>query len=785
LIGSQDNNSAELVSHDSHARLSNRWFPAVPYALPRAPHFAGREELLAELSTWARAESDPDRVVALIAAGGTGKSVLMDKILTSLADYTTAGVFVWSFDANPQTEPFLRAACEYFFDKAPRETGGLLKCMQEGLRVGNLPHLLILDGIEAIQTSGDTGHLRGKLKDPLMKQLLCWIAAGHNTKAKILITSRFPLPELDQYRGQGFKSYNLADLDLPAARVVLRNRGVKGDNATLDVLAESVHRHALTLDVLGLYLVSFGESDPKNAPKFDLEAVTADIQGEGLNKVLTSYAAELPKKERDLLVRMSLFPGGISVEYLEFIVGAGGEIAGALIGSKQARLLSLLNGLKELGLVFISESKGSQTYTAHPFLRDFFRTLLGTLKAEQVFKIVRDKISFDLKESPEKPTTPKELDHYERVIEITRLAGDSKKAFDLYWHVLGNYHHLGNKVGNYDYGLRILSAFSTDGTPAKAGLTLPEKERANLVNDWGQFAKNRGDLSTARQAFATYREIYQSSADHQNLSVIRQNLADQQNLSACFDNLADVELAAGRWPEARNAAAAALRYVDPIQGDDSLRNSHALLATAFAGLGLLAKAKHHYAEATRLGKETMLYSFHGVRHAEFKLMLKDRNGARIQSEANLEKCRQQNWIRAAALCHTLLGRSNLPENQAQALEYLNEARAYANRSGDIEITLRCYHLAAEVARCERNFPAASAEAQDGIQLADLREFGRWSLDLRMELAKIHLETGDDPKLAIDLAEWVVKRSQEKDCQYAWGIADSLPLLCIAYARVND
>jgi tetratricopeptide (TPR) repeat protein len=756
-----------------NSRRLKSWRPAVVHPLQPAPNFAGREAILKNLSSWLITPNDPNHVVALVAAGGTGKTALVERVLSLLTNHSASGVFVWSFYENPQTEAFLRSACVYFLRKVQKQTGGLLERLQQGFRADNLPHLLVLDGLELVQATGTTGRIRGTLEDPLMRRLLRWLAVGQGTKAKALITSRFSLPDLEDWKDHGFLSLELDDLDPIAARYILRKRGVKGDDTALDTLTESVHRHALTVDVLGLYLHRFGDDDPKNAVKFNLKSFSNQQKAERLSKVLTSYAEKLPNEERDLLARLSLFPHGVSIEYLKFIVSAGKETAGTLVLCDQAKLLDMLESLRELGLVFLIKRWDGVTYTAHPFLRDFFRTLLDTTKPEQVHEAVRRNIASSLEERPSKnPTDPADLNRYERLIEVTRMAGESKKAFDLYWFGLGGYKHLGKVLGENARGLRILAAFSKNGSPDPNHLELPRSEHAPLITDWGLFAEQLGDLNLAREAFNFQIQIRQmNDRDYKNLSVAHQN--------AC-----EVELIANRLPAACEGAKQALRYAELADNNNGQVYAHAYLAMASYGMGLFKETRYHFGEATKIENVPMLFSRRGLFEAEFKLAIGNQAGAHIQTGANQKICSQNSWIDDVARCETLAGRCALPDGPQKAHLHLTAAREYASCTGDVEVTLRCYHLAAEIFRHEGNLPLAISEALDGVQLADSCGFGRWSLDIRIELARIYL-ANNEPAKAIEPAELVLKRSQDPECQYAWGIADSLYLLGIANALLGD
>jgi tetratricopeptide (TPR) repeat protein len=777
LANLKEQKSGTSTTQTSVLPSARAWKPAVLYPLQPAPHFEGRAELLAQLTKWATDPTDPARVVALVAAGGTGKTALAERALAELQSYTAAGVFVWSFYENPQTEAFLREACRYFTGVEFKETGGLLERLQQAL-TGDTPHLLILDGLERVQATGSTGRPRGELEDPLMKRLLRWLAAGLGTCAKALITSRFPLPDLADWRERGFQENHLHDLPLKAAFAVLRGWGVQGsDKQLLEAIRplqddQTKQVHAISVSVLGSYLGKLWDGDITKAPTFDRHDYAAsDPKAAKLTRILTSYAERLPDTERDLLARLSVFPRGVTVEILGYVI-ANKKVAGVLFRCTESRLLQLLEGLRDLGLVFRYETTQELTFTAHPFLRQFFETLHGVRDPKQIHEAVRAKLAPTLKERPEKkPTDPTDLDRYERLIEITRLAGQTQQAFDLYEYGLGQHEHLGMVLGDIARGLRILSTFAADGTPATAGLDLGKRVRSRLVNDWGLFAEKQGDLTTARQAFEIANEIDRRQSDDTNLSIDLQNLAQ-------------LELLAGRCPAAQTTAAAALTYAEQAKHERGRVNLHAFLAVALVGLGRLTEARYQFQAATKLGSQSQLFSYPAIWEAEFKLATGNRTAARSQTEANQTICRHNHWTRDNALCDTVLGRCALSDDPTQARTHLTAARAFASRSGNIDVTLRCYHLAAEITRHERDFSLAVTEAMNGIQLADSCGFGHYSIILRLELAQVHLAAGHFQDV-VEPAAKALEMSEHPECQYTWGIADGLHLLGVTHARLGD
>ena len=377
------------------------WQPLFCHALQPAQHFRGRTARLDELTRWLESPVTPDRVVSVVAAGGTGKTALVDKALHEANLPDRAGFFVWSFYEDPHTDAFLREAYVYFTGEKDAPTGGMLERLQMALS-GDLPHVLVLDGLERVQSEGGSKR-RGELEDLQLKRLVRALAGGV-TNARALVTSRFPLVDLENWNGAGHKAIVLDDLERAVALDVLRAWNVKGDDATLTRLIEPLnigsYYHALSVAVLGSFIGNFGSGDPARAPSFALEdAQEADPKARRLHRILDEYAKALTQSERALLARLALFPRGVKIEFLGWIAQAGRRVAGAILGQSDAQLASQLERLKQMGLVFRYETGAEVVYSAHPFLRDFFQTLLGT-KAENVHESVRAKLAPSLEERP-------------------------------------------------------------------------------------------------------------------------------------------------------------------------------------------------------------------------------------------------------------------------------------------------------------------------------------------------------------------------------------------------
>jgi hypothetical protein len=734
------------------ASRQNRGEIRIVHALQPAPHFHGREELVGDLGAWVSDLTSPDRVWSLVAAGGTGKTAVAERVVAGMKP-GEANVLVWSFYERPDTDAFLRECNQLFLGEDKGPAGGRLERLERGLRDGR-PHLIVLDGLERVQEDAGGGRVRGELSDQSLKLLLRAMAAGLG-RARALVTSRYPLVDLEPWTNRGYRDTSLDDLSPEAAVAVLRGWGVVGDDGALRAAAAQVGHHALSVAVLGSYLRSFASGRIEAIQEFDLDAVTGDDpRAAKLARVLAFYAEQLPEEERELLARLSVFPRGVTIDLLGVLVDAGGEVAGLLLNAKP-RLVVLMRSLWARGLVFQYRSDEAVTWTAHPFLRERFRNLLGC-PAERVFDVVAEALGTGLEKRPDtKPSDPTTLDRYERLIEATRLAGREQEAFDLLLNGLGAYSHLA-MLGEYERGYRILAAFSATGRPEDLGVAMALHQRAALANVLALFAQRLGRLAEA-QAIRRLDDGWLKS------------LAEPKETSMGLQHSSQVAFDLGRLAEARGFANDARNEAETTSDDLETKYSLAHRAIAAHALGDIAPARADFAAATELEGQS-LFSWRGSQHVRHHFDTGDIAAARALADHGLAKARAYGWNDEIAWFTVLLVRIDLAED-CDPTPHLDEIRAWTSRTGDMECIIEAHLLAARHLLALGDTQAALGEAETGLLHAVACGFGLLRIELLVALARIRLAWPDPPK-AIQAAREALDLAAHPDCGFAWGEADA-------------
>jgi hypothetical protein len=732
------------------------------HALQSAPHFSGRADLVAGLSAWVDDIASPDRVHALVAAGGTGKTAIIERVLQDLRKRWplpgAGSVLVWSFYEKPDADAFLRECAHLFLgeaDDAP--AGGRLERLLRGLRDGR-PHLMVLDGLERVQAEAGAGRVRGELEDHTLKLLLQALAAGLG-RSRALVTSRFPLTDLKDWQRRGVVETELSDLTPEAARQVLRGWGVRGGDEQLDAVARQVGRHALSVAVIGSYLHHFAEGRIEDAAGFKLDEVAGDDpKAAKLARVLAYYAEKLPAEERELLARLSVFPRGITLELLGVLLDAGGEVAGLLVNARP-RLALLLTRLKDRGLVFgYTSSDHTATWTAHPFVRERFAGLLGCPAAD-VFCVVAERLGQGLEQRPEnKPRETALLDRYEQAIEATRLAGREQEAFDLYWFGMGSYRNLYWRLGDYARGYRILNGFvPAPGDYARFGEGLTQRRRSIGLNELALYARLLGRLADA-QAMRAVDDGW------------KRDLDEPKQTSIGLQNTCDLALDLGRLPEALRAAETAVAEAKRAESQVDEMDSTAKRAIALHHAGRGDEADAAFAAATLLEHEPLLYSGNGRDQARQRLDLGDLAGCRAQVEAGQSIAERNEWNFELPGWQSLRARLALAE-AGDPRPQIAEMRAWTARSGDMEWIIEAHLLAARDALVRKDLAGALAEAEGGLLQAHQCGYRLKEIELLVTLSAIRLAWPDADQ-ALAAARQALDLSNAAECGYAWGEADA-------------
>lgn len=740
---------------------ARNWQARVVHPPQPALHFQGRASLLTQMQAWWDDPASRDRIIALVAAGGTGKTALSERVLSYVERKPrAAGVFVWSFYEEPKIETFLRVACDYFEVARNDDPGGLGQWLQLALGDG-AHHLLLLDGLERVQSVGGDGRVRGELEDHTLKLLLRSIARGLG-RARALITSRFDLIDLYGWNKNGYLGISLDDLDPPSACTLLRAWGVtKGTDADLDQVARRVGYHALSISVLGSYLVNFGDGDPANAPNFDIDAQAEDDLGAArLASVLKYYSEKLTKPERDLLGRLSIFASGVNIELLRTVIDAGGVVAGSLSGLDDVKIGVLLKRLKDRGLVFSYDEGGALRYSAHPFLRDYFRKLLE-VKPENIHEAICGSLAPSLTGQPGGyPTDPQTLDRFEALIEHTRLAGRVNDALRIYRDSFGDYEHLGLVVGDYIRGARIHSNFLSDPdglmrSLGTTGYTFVHYERA-------MFAFDLGDLTIAERHLAIATGLNkQSREDHFVSTDLRQS--------------SYLMLVRGRLPDALEHATDSLSYAQRAGDGSRVSISHFHLGYIEHLLGNAEAARKHFHDC-RAAHGLFVAPRTGPFYIEWLIRTGRYSDARIHLDNYINGLVGYRADHNLARCFTLSGLLTLAiGGDARAAKVdLEKARQWVRRSGDVEVTLRSHLLACEIALRSQDYSGCLNEAGAALQLAEGCDYGLYTIDLFVMLARTHL-AASDPASALRATGEAIARATRPDTRYAWAASDASQL----------
>jgi tetratricopeptide (TPR) repeat protein len=671
------------------SRIPMRWMPGPD----QVEHFTGRTEELARLDRWA---ADPQvSLVGVTAWGGAGKTALVTHWVLHAPHPGLRGVFGWSFYADPSAEHW----AEGLLNWAEQEFGIVVTASRPAAAILGLlravPLLLVLDGLERVQ-EGPAGGEVGRLLDGTLREVLAG-ACQLNHAGLVLLTSRFPFADLETFDGGAVRMLEVPPFTPAEGSALLAAAGGGWllEDQRQD-LVRAVDGHALATGVLAGLLAA-------RTPATDLASLRAELDeatrtNVRVGKVLHFYADRLAEPDRYLLAAVSLFARPVSADAVIAVASDevfGGRLAGWTPALVQAAVRERLSGL--------ASWHPDGTISAHPLVRDTFRgpvmDAAGTAAEISLAGLSTGTV-----------TGRADALRVVEAIELLLDAGQWEAADDIYRTRCDNgwvWAHLPAAR----LGQRASGAFVATAARRTACAThLNDRRMGFYLNEVGLFAKNAGDLATARECLPTAVGHDYVAGNPEDLSTVLQNLTE------CLGQL-------GQTVPARDAAAEALRWAETAGEWTAISETRAFVGWIAGLTGNALEAERQYTAADQAwvaGDEdgAHLFSIWGTRWAEWLARTGRSSPARNLTDHIVDISRENGWNEDVARCDRLLGLLALAAGDITAAGEHLAAAGECFRDGDFltELATTLVDLANQ-ARAAGDLNIAERHVAEAIALA--------------------------------------------------------------------
>lgn len=239
-------------------------------------------------------DSPSANIVTLAARAGVGKSALVNHWLEYMKVDNYRGaqrVYGWSFYSQgtgqrvTSADQFIAQALEWFGDPDPTQGSPWDKGERLAALVRKQKTLLILDGLEPLQSGFDFD--KGKITDPALSVLVTQLARQNN--GLCVITTRENIAELKQFETAVIQ-LDLEQISKEAGRALLRAGGVRGTDEELEQASKRRGNHALAVSLFAAGLLAIKGHRTSDAPSVsDLNTQEATV-GTGKRRVFISYS---------------------------------------------------------------------------------------------------------------------------------------------------------------------------------------------------------------------------------------------------------------------------------------------------------------------------------------------------------------------------------------------------------------------------------------------------------------------------------------------------------------
>ncbi|MEI6332844.1 MAG: hypothetical protein WCP16_26665, partial [Pseudanabaena sp. ELA645] len=768
--------------------------------------------------------------------GGEGKSSVARRWVANVmqSDKKPQGVFWWGFEANPNTDAFFEELLKFLVDGINTQAlpSAAEKIQVINAMLSNSRCIFVLDGLEVLQY--DDGEDYGLLKNSLLREWLRDFAKVEHSSFAIL-TSRLPVFDLLDFTT--FVHREVKSLNVKEGEELLTKVGVKGSLLAIRSVAANWDGYALILSTIGAYLVDRYGGDVQYIRDIPPPTSNED-RYQQVGRVLCFYDAHLTLAEREFLQTCSVFRVPVPERSFRRLFRSWDGIERSpeiperqyqpnfiersiiwvmwlidrILQTKRSKWIrvrrrldkpmasldsktfsAMVNRLVDYRM--LRHNHQENCYTIHPLLREYFQQVLRE-RPEQQRQVHHRLKNFYLAISPPVQDLPT-LNSLAPLIEAVHhacQAGEYDEANDdIFWERIyqKNRYVLTKKIGAYETSLALMQDFFPKGDTSQEPKVSKPSDKAFILNDIAICLMSLGRLNEAPPFYERSSKIYLAKSNWGNAS------GGYQSLAGLYAYLGDLAASA-------ESAREAITLNDRAENKNYKRNSLAYLAYAafLQGDGTTAGETFQQAEALEREidpSEQYLYSLRGIKHAEYLLRYGEADYARRVTEANLEICKQNNWLDDTSQSHRVLGDLGI-DPQVHYAEALKIARSISCRDVLIEALLgygrwlvglglipisqevlqaisysqteQCYMLSLrtnENPRDENDLVLARQYLDEALTYTTTSGYRRYEADLRIALAWLHWREGDliTAKREADRA----KRASE-EMGYFWGQVDA-------------
>ncbi|MFC1713188.1 TIR domain-containing protein [Candidatus Poribacteria bacterium] len=744
-----------------------KWLPPEKADIDRLPVtgaelFGRRGEMTMLDNAW---EFHSTNVVSLVAWGGVGKSTLVNKWLERMKADNYRGarrVYAWSFYSQgtgervTSADQFIAAALEWFGDPDPNAGSPWNKGERLADLVKQEKNLLILDGMEPLQSALD--YEKGKVKDPALGVLITELA--RENPGLCVITTRVEAPELNDFP-ETTQQKNLEQISDEAGRALLRVSGVQGDDLQLESATRDFGNHALALNLLAAYLHEIPEhriSHASQIPDLDIPVE----KGKHPCRVIAAFEERFGDgPEVELLRMLGLFDhpadkGSIDALRAEPAIPDLTEHTHRL---GEGEWLRLLHELRRVRLIAPGSEHNPDVLDAHPLVREHFGKQLRETYPD-AWREGNNRLYEHLKATAkELPDTIEEMVPLFAAVAHGCQAGRHQEAFiEVYWQRIlrENEFFSVKKLGAIGADLSVLFGFfDPPWSQPVAGLT--ENTKGFVLNG----------ASFSLRALGRPAEAVQFMQAGLDVAVAQK---DWKNAATAASNLSELHLIIGDVSRALDYARQSVELADR-SGDAFLRMlSRAKTADVLHQSGQLQESRANFREAEELQQEDqpglpLLYSLQGFLYCDLLLSWGKYEEVQNRARQTLEWLADQYALLDIALDHLSLGRAHLLQAQAEGTDdfthtvgELNQAMDGLRQAGQQQYLPLGLLARAELHWVRGDFGRAQRDLDEAMTISTRGGMGLHKADCHLGYARLYLAMGEKEKAreSLDVAKEMVE-----------------------------